>query len=102
MNMKILLNAVSTLTSKNQTTIPEPVRKALGLGKQDKIRFSVLEGGQVLLEKNISEQDEFESDPVVGHFLHFLETSMLETPGSIKPASKSRYARYRQLVKDAQ
>ncbi len=100
MNMKILFNAVSTLTSKNQTTIPEPVRKALGLSKLDKIQFLVLEGGKVLLEKNTPEQDEFESDPVVGHFLHFLETSMLENPGSIKPASKSRYAHYRQLVGD--
>lgn len=51
--MKIIFDAVSTMTSKNQTTIPESVRKALGLEKQDKIRFSVLGGGQVLLEKTI-------------------------------------------------
>ncbi|ENV6382382.1 type II toxin-antitoxin system PrlF family antitoxin, partial [Neisseria gonorrhoeae] len=42
--MKIIFDAVSTMTSKNQTTIPESVRKALGLEKQDKIRFSVLGG----------------------------------------------------------
>ncbi|ENX3466960.1 type II toxin-antitoxin system PrlF family antitoxin, partial [Neisseria gonorrhoeae] len=53
--MKIIFDAVSTMTSKNQTTIPESVRKALGLEKQDKIRFSVLGGGQVLLEKNNTE-----------------------------------------------
>lgn len=74
--MKIIFDAVSTMTSKNQTTIPESVRKALGLEKQDKIRFSVLGGGQVLLEKNNTEEEEFEHDPVVGKFLHFLENSM--------------------------
>ncbi|EGZ50640.1 regulator PrlF [Neisseria wadsworthii 9715] len=98
MNMKPIYNAVSTLTSKNQTTIPEPVRKTLGLGKQDKIRFLVLEGGKVLLEKDTPDQDEFDRDPVVGHFLHFLETSMLNNPSSISPASKSRYDRYRKLA----
>ena len=35
MDMNVILNAVSTMTSKNQTTIPESVRKALGLEKQD-------------------------------------------------------------------
>ncbi len=98
MNMKTIYNAVSTLTSKNQTTIPEPVRKALGLGKQDKIRFSVLESGEVLLEKNTPNQDEFDCDPVIGHFLHFLETSMLNNLDSISPASKSRYDSYRKLA----
>lgn len=96
--MKIIFDAVSTMTSKNQTTIPESVRKALGLEKQDKIRFSVLDDGQVLLEKNNTEEDEFEHDPVIGKFLHFLENSMTKNPNSIKPTSQSRFNRLRQLT----
>lgn len=98
--MNIILNAVSTLTSKNQTTIPESVRKALGLEKQDKLRFSVLEGGQVLLEKDTADNEEFENDPVVSNFLNFLEKSMQDSPDSIHPATASRYARYRRLTGD--
>ncbi len=98
--MNIILNAVSTMTSKNQTTIPESVRKALGLKKQDKLRFSVLEGGQVLLEKDVIDEEECDNDPVVHKFLSFLEQSMQDSPESIRPASSSRYARYRQLAGD--
>ena len=98
--MKIIFDAVSTMTSKNQTTIPESVRKALGLEKQDKIRFSVLDGRQVLLEKNNTEEEEFEQDPVVGKFLHFLENSMTKNPHSIKPTSQSRFNRLRQLTRE--
>lgn len=100
MDMNVILNAVSTMTSKNQTTIPESVRKALGLEKQDKLRFSVLEGGQVLLEKDVIDEEECDDDPVVHNFLNFLEQSMLDSPESIRPASSSRYARYRQLAGD--
>ncbi|WP_226883364.1 type II toxin-antitoxin system PrlF family antitoxin [Neisseria yangbaofengii] len=100
MNMNVILNAVSTMTSKNQTTIPESVRKALGLEKQDKLRFSVLEGGQVLLEKDVIDEEECDDDPVVHNFLNFLEQSMQNSPESIRPASSSRYARYRQLAGD--
>lgn len=100
MDMNIILNAVSTMTSKNQTTIPESVRKALGLEKQDKLRFSVLEGGQVLLEKDVIDEKESESDPIVRNFLSFLEKSMQDSPELIRPASASRYARYRQLTGD--
>lgn len=31
----------STLTDRYQTTIPEPIRKALGLNKRDKIRYTI-------------------------------------------------------------
>ena len=98
--MKIIFDAVSTMTSKNQTTIPKSVRKALGLGKQDRILFSVLDSGKVLLEKNNTDDEEFEHDPVVGKFLHFLENSMTKNPDSIKPTSQSRFNRLRQLTRE--
>lgn len=98
--MKIIFDAVSTMTSKNQTTIPKSVRKALGLEKQDRILFSVLDSGKVLLEKNNTDDEEFEHDPVIEKFLHFLESSMTKNPDSIKPTSQSRFNRLRQLTRE--
>lgn len=98
--MKIIFDAVSTMTSKNQTTIPKSVRKALGLEKQDRILFSVLDSGKVLLEKNNTDDEEFKHDPVVGKFLYFLENSMTKNPDSIKPTSQSRFNRLRQLTRE--
>ena len=98
--MKIIFDAVSTMTSKNQTTIPKSVRKALGLEKQDRILFSVLDSGKVLLEKNNTDDEEFEHDPVVGKFLYFLENSMKKNPDYIKPTSQSRFNRLRQLTRE--
>ena len=43
--------AVSKLTSKNQTTIPAPVREALDLSAGDKLTFEVMENGAVILRK---------------------------------------------------
>ena len=43
--------AVSTLTSKNQTTIPAPVREALDLSAGDRLTFEVMENGAVILRK---------------------------------------------------
>lgn len=40
----------SRLTSKSQTTIPQPVRSALGVGPGDEIGY-VIENGRVLLTK---------------------------------------------------
>jgi antitoxin PrlF len=45
------ITAVSTLTSKNQTTIPAPVREALDLSAGDKLTFEVMENGVVILRK---------------------------------------------------
>ena len=40
----------SKLTSKAQTTIPQPVRAALGLGEGDKLLYRI-EDGRVILTK---------------------------------------------------
>lgn len=37
----------STLTSKGQTTLPRDVRTALGLKPGDRVRYLVLDGGEV-------------------------------------------------------
>jgi antitoxin PrlF len=51
----------SKLTSKAQTTIPQPVRVALGLAEGDELRYEV-EGGRVVLSKVRSQTAE---DPFV-------------------------------------
>lgn len=43
--------AVSKLTSKYQTTIPAPVREALGLSAGDLLAYEVTESGSVVLRK---------------------------------------------------
>jgi AbrB family looped-hinge helix DNA binding protein len=44
------MNAVTRLTIKNQTTIPEPVRKALGLKAGDYVEF-VVRGNKASVHK---------------------------------------------------
>jgi AbrB family looped-hinge helix DNA binding protein len=41
----------STVTAKGQTTLPRPVRAALGLAPGDRVRYVILDGGEVRLLK---------------------------------------------------
>ena len=40
-----------TVTAKGQTTLPRPVRAALGLASGDRVRYVILDGGEVRLLK---------------------------------------------------
>lgn len=42
----------STLTTRGQTTLPRAVRQALGLKPGDKLRYVLLDGGEVRLLRN--------------------------------------------------
>mgnify|MGYP000045774685 CR=1 FL=1 len=86
----------SSLTDRYQTTVPEPVRRALGLNKRDKLRYQVLEGGQVLVTK--AEEENF--DPTVLAFLSFLEKQIIENPGSLVPITHERVAEALELTKN--
>ena len=46
------LKVESTLTDKYQTTMPGVVRKALGLKKRDRISYTILPDGDVLLSRS--------------------------------------------------
>lgn len=49
---------LSTITSKGQTTIPKEIRDALGLKAGDKVRFTLLPNGKVIMRpKNRSIKD---------------------------------------------
>lgn len=86
----------STLTDRYQTTIPEPIRKALGLNKRDKIRYTIQSDGQVV----ISRADLTESDPILGEFLNFLAEDIKNNPQRLETLSSDLVSRVQSLVCD--
>jgi antitoxin PrlF len=75
--MATTLEVESTLTDRYQTTVPETVRRALRLGKRDKIHYTIRPGGEVVLSRvEIAEED----DPVLGQFLGFLSRDIASHP----------------------
>lgn len=85
----------ATLTDKYQNTVPSAVRRALGLGKRDRIRY-VIRGDEVLLQK--AEADDDGQDPAVLAFLDFVEADMIRRPDRISPMSAARVERASRLV----
>ena len=49
--MPAALEVESTLTDRYQTTVPETVRRALRLGKRDKISYTIRPDGEVVLTR---------------------------------------------------
>jgi len=75
--MHAVLEAESTLTERYQTTVPETVRRALRLGKRDKIRFTIRPDGDVVLTRAVVTTS---ADPVIELFLNFLANDMAAHP----------------------
>jgi antitoxin PrlF len=92
------LSVESTLTDRYQTTVPETVRRALGLGKRDKIQYTIRSGGEVVLTRvevpGAGEAD----DPVLGQFLGFLARDMAEHPERLQAVDGGLAERLRSLV----
>jgi len=88
----------STLTDRYQTTVPEPVRKALGLNKRDKICYTIQPDGQVV----ISRADQTESDPLLGGFLNFLARDIEKNPQHLKALSSDLVSRVQSLVSEVE
>jgi len=74
--MSALIAAESTLTDRYQTTVPDAVRRALNLGKRDKLRYTVQSDGHVLLTRAA----DTDTDPVLDSFLGFLANDMSQHP----------------------
>lgn len=75
-----ILRKISTITDKGQTTVPKPVREALGIGAGDRVAFVIDENLRVVMER----VDDKEEDPVIDGFLDFLARDMKRNPaGSI-------------------
>jgi len=93
--MPAVLEAESTLTERYQTTVPETVRRALRLGKRDKIRFTIRPDGDVVLTRAAVPSSE---DPVIGHFLHFLASDMTAHPERLAAIPTGLVQRIQSLV----
>jgi antitoxin PrlF len=86
--------AESTLTDRYQTTIPELVRKALKAEKRDKIHYSILPNGQVVI--TVIKQPE--DDPLLGTFLSFLGEDINKNPQNIQSVSSDMLNQIQSLV----
>ncbi|MTJ10992.1 MULTISPECIES: type II toxin-antitoxin system PrlF family antitoxin [unclassified Anabaena] len=98
MVVKSTPSSESTLTDRYQTTIPEPVRKALGLGKRDKIRYVIQPDGKVV----ISRADQQEEDPILWEFLNFIAKDIQKNPQHLQPIKAELVNRIQSLVADVE
>jgi antitoxin PrlF len=93
--MPATLEVESTLTDRYQTTVPETVRRALRLGKRDKIHYTIRPSGEVLLTRaKASEGD----DPVLGAFLGFLARDIAKHPEHLQAIDASFVRRLQSLT----
>ena len=96
--MTEILQAESSLTDRYQTTVPDLVRKTLGLNKRDKIAYTINSDGTV----TITRSETSESDPVIGKFLDFLAQDMERNPQHIQPITSKTIERIQCLVEDVE
>ncbi|MBF0098061.1 MAG: type II toxin-antitoxin system PrlF family antitoxin [Magnetococcales bacterium] len=89
------LKAESTLTDRYQTTVPETVRRALHLGKRDKLHYSIRPNGEVVLTRAGLPLEE---DPVLGRFLDFLAHDMVAHPERLQALDSGLMERIQTLV----
>jgi antitoxin PrlF len=80
--MPTTLDIESTLTDRYQTTIPETVRRVLGLNKRDKLHFSVRANGEVVLSRAADAEGD---DPALSAFLTFLANDIASHPERLEP-----------------
>lgn len=93
--MPAAIEVESTLTDRYQTTVPETVRRALRLGKRDKIHYTIRPGGDVVLTRaDATERD----DPVLGTFLNFLAQDIAMHPERLQSIDTSFIQRLQALT----
>ncbi|TXH92195.1 MAG: type II toxin-antitoxin system PrlF family antitoxin [Pseudomonas sp.] len=93
--MAATLEVESTLTDRYQTTVPEIVRRALQLGKRDKIHYTIRPGGEVVLTR--AEPSE-EDDPVLRSFLGFLARDIASHPERLQSVDAQFVQRLQSLT----
>ncbi len=93
--MVATLEVESTLTDRYQTTVPETVRRALRLGKRDKIQYTIRPSGEVVLTRvPLNEGD----DPVLGQFLGFLARDIANHPERLRAVDSGLFHRIQSLA----
>lgn len=88
--MPAILEEISTITAKGQTTVPKSVRTALGVDYGGKIAFRVDERGVSVHRAEIDNED-----PAIDRFLAFLADDITMRPEAVtalSPALAERLA----------
>ncbi len=94
--MDAVLEARSTLTVRNQTTVPPAVRQALKLGRRAKVRYLIQSNGTVIMARADSTTDK---DPALDSFLQFLAKDITSNPQNIRPVGTKLARHIRSLTK---
>ena len=97
--MPATLEVESTLTDRYQTTVPETVRRALRLGKRDKIHYTIRPSGEVVLTRAEASAHD---DPVLGKFLGFLARDIASHPERLQAVDAGLVQRLQSLVADVE
>ncbi len=97
--MSATLEVESTLTDRYQTTVPETVRRALKLGKRDKIHYTIRASGEVVLTRVETSGEE---DPLIAQFLGFLASDLASNPARLQTLDATFVQRIRSLVSDVE
>jgi antitoxin PrlF len=97
--MPATLEVESTLTDRYQTTVPESVRRALGLVKRDKIHYTIRPSGEVVLTRAETTEGD---DPVLGQFLGFLARDIANHPERLQAVDAGLVQRLQSLVGDVE
>jgi antitoxin PrlF len=84
------------VTARSQTTIPNGVRKALGIEPGDRLEY-VIEGDQAVIRK-AARLDDGDDDPALGAFLDLLERDIIEHPERLQPMTHEIAERIRRLT----
>ena len=93
--MAATLEVESTLTDRYQTTVPETVRRALKLGKRDKIHYTIRQDGEVVLTRATAAEGD---DPVLGQFFGFLARDIASHPDRLRAVDAGFVQRIQTLV----
>jgi antitoxin PrlF len=93
--MPTTMQVESTLTDRYQTTVPETVRRALRLGKRDKIHYTIRPDGEVVLTRAAASEND---DPALAPFLGFLARDLAEHPERLQALDAGLAQRIQVLV----
>jgi antitoxin PrlF len=91
--MSLVVEEISTITAKGQTTVPKAVRRALGVDYGGKIAFRVNNGAVTVVRA-----DEIE-DSTIEAFLGFLGEDLKRHPEAVKALSPDLAMRIADLIK---